>query len=122
MRTRNSVGGYRVYPTSPADAEAAEHNIAVLGRFNEGMDRLNRERQLTEQEQHQVDHLDQNSQLGNYYQRLIAMSDNLWTLGLEKQRNPDDELVAGRYTVNQLTILLNQCADRWLDIKRRLDE
>lgn len=41
IRASNSVGGYRVYPGSPADVEAAEFEQAVRGHFNQEMDRLN---------------------------------------------------------------------------------
>ena len=122
MRPHNSVGGYRVYPTSPAAAEAADHAITVTSQFNEGMDRLNRERQLTEREQHLLDNLDPNSRPGNNYRRLISASNNLWTLALEKQRTRNLGIVAGPFTVNQLAHHLNRCADQWQELKRQLDE
>ena len=122
MRPHNSVGGYRVYPTSPADAQSADNNITTLSQFNEGMDRLNRERQLTEREQHLLDNLDPNSQPVNNYRRLMTASNNLWTLALEKQRTRNLGVVAGPYTINQIAHHLNRCADQWQELKRQLDE
>ena len=122
MRPHNSVGGYRIYPTSPDTAEACNTAVAVLGQFREGMDRLSAERQLTERQQNQVDQLDPNSERANNHQRLIAVSNRLWELALEKQRAIARHEASGEFTTEQLGELLDDYANRWQEFKRQLDE
>ena len=123
MRPHNSVGGYRVYPTSPADAETANAEVAILGQFNEGMDRLNTERQLTDQEQYLVDHLDHRSELANKYQRLLVTSNTIWGLALEKQQaHGRNEFDPGELTTEDLVVVLNDYANRWRAFKREIAE
>ena len=123
MRPHNSVGGYRVYPTSPADAETAEAEIAILSQFNEGMDRLNTERQLTAREQRLVDQLNRHSELAFEYRRLLVTSNTIWGLALEKQQaHARNELDAGELTTEQLAEVLNNCANRWREFKRGIEE
>ena len=122
MRQANSVGGYRLYPTSPEDAEIAETNVAVRGQFNEGMDRLNTERQLTQREQQLIDQLHDDNQLAWDYQSLRATSTQLWQQALAKQQQLNQGIIAGPYTTNQLGLLLNQCANNWQQLKRNLEE
>ena len=122
MRPHNSVGGYRVYPTSPRDAEACDNALAVMGQFNEGMDRLHRERQLTEREQRLLDHLDPNTDRAMYYRNLLAISDRIWQLALEKQQALARFEASGQFTTEQLGEILNQYANQWQAFKRQLDE
>ena len=122
MRPHNSVGGYRIYPTSPENAEACDNAIAVMGQFNEGMDRLHRERQLSEREQHLVDHLDPRSRLAISYRNLQAISARIWQHALEKQQVLARFEASGQFTTEQLGEILNQYANKWQAFKRQLDE
>ena len=122
MRPHNSVGGYRIYPSSPQDAESVERGGAIIAQFNEGMDRLNTERQLTERQQHLVNQLDPNSERANNYRRLIVVSDRLWELALEKQQALGRNEISGQFTTTQLGEILNRCANQWQQFKRQLDE
>ena len=122
MRPHNSVGGYRIYPTSPDLAEACDTAIAIRAQFREGMDRLNTERRLTETQQLQVDQLDSNSERANIYRSLIAISNRLWELALEKQQAIARHEDSGLFTTEQLGKLLNHYANQWQEFKRQLDE
>ena len=123
MKLRNSVGGQRIYPTSPEEAEMAAMAIGIIGQFNEGMDRFNRERTLTEQ-QHQllVQRQNLNTQLARCYRMLTALSDRFWQLALEKQQFLNLGLIDGPYTTKELGQLLIRFADLWKGLKRRLDD
>ena len=121
MRPNNSVGGYRIYPTSPEDAEIATTVVGILGQFNESMDRLNSEWDLTHTQQQQLDRLNPNNQLVREYSRLSVASTNLWQRALERQQEHDQGVAAGQYSTDQLTTLLNRCADGWQQLKTRLD-
>ena len=121
MRPNNSVGGYRLYPSSPLDADTAELGVAALGQFNEGMDRLNRERQLTQREQYLVDHLNPNSQLARNYRSVCASSDRLWQLALDLQQQLNRRVFTGPYTMQQLATLLAQCANQWQELRDQLE-
>ena len=118
MRPNNSVGGYRIYPTSPQVAESVERGVAIIGQFNEGMDRLNRERELTQAQQNLVNRFDPNSQLARNYQALNSASDGLWQQALALR---ELEITDGQ-VINQLGLHLNACANRWQGFKRQLDE
>ena len=122
MRPNNSVGGYRLYPSSPLEADTAEIGVAVLGQFNEGMDRLNRERQLTQREQDLVDNLSPNSQLARNYRRLCESSNNLWQHALDLQQQLNRRVFTGPYTPQQLAAQLAQCADQWQQLRGQLEE
>ena len=118
MRPHNSVGGFRIYPTSPQVAESVERGRAIIGQFNEAMDRLNIERQLTERQQQQVDHLDPNSLLASNHQALTTVSNSAWRQALRIQENE----ITDEQTLNAVGRHLNACANRWQGFKRQLDE
>ena len=122
MRPHNSVGGYRIYPTSPQVAESVDRGVTIISQFNEGMDRLNRERQLTQTQQNLVDHLDPNRPLARSYQGLIAASNRFWQLALEKQQALARDELSGPFNTIQLGQHLNECANCWQEFKRQLDE
>ena len=102
MRPHNSVGGFRIYPSSPQAAESHERAIASIGQFREGMDRLNRERQLTQTQQQRLDQLDPNSQRVDNYRRLIVTSDRLWQMALAKQQALNRLDDSGQFSAGQL--------------------
>ena len=121
MRANNNVGGYRIYPTSPQAAELYNAGLAILGQFNEGMDRLNAERQLSDAQEHVVSQLDPNSELATKHQHLITVSNRLWQHALEKQQALANYDFSGQYTTEQLGDLMNQCANKWQEFKHQLD-
>ena len=118
MRPHNSVGGFRIYPTSPQVAELVERGRAIIGQFNEAMDRLNTERQLTERQQQQVDSLDPTSLLASNYQTLTTITNRAWQQALQIQENE----IADEQRVFAISRHLNACANRWQGFKRQLDE
>ena len=122
MRQNNSVGGYRLYPSSPEVAESAGRFRAIIGRFNEGMDRLRRECELTETQQQLINHLDSNCQLARYSRSLGNLSHRLWQLALEKQQEHSLGGDSGIYSTDELGMRLNNCATSWKELKRLLDE
>ena len=122
MKANNSVGGYRLYPSSPEVAESAGRVNAIIGRFNEGMDRLNRECELTETQQQLVNNLDSNCQLARYYQSLGNVSNRLWRLALEKQQEHNLGGDGGIYSTDELGMRLNNAANSWQELKRLLNE
>ena len=122
MRPHNSVGGFRIYPSSPQASESLDRAVAAIGQFREGMDRLNTERQLTETQQQQLNHLDLSCELANNHRRLIVISDRLWQLALAKQQALNRQDDSGEFFAAQLGQHLNHCANRWQEFKRQLDE
>ena len=122
MRLRNSVGGQRIYPTSPEEAETAVMAIGIIGQFNEGLDRLNRERTLTETQQRLLDQRpDSVMHLAFCHRILSFFSDRFWQFALEKQLLHNHGIIDGPYTTKELGERLNHCADLWQGLKRRLD-
>ena len=122
MRRSNSVGGHRLYPSSPAEAEREDMNTAILGQFNEGMDRLNRERELSQRQQQLIDQLDPSHQLAWDYQSLRSTTNQLWRLALQKQQQLNEGIVAGPYSTNRLGLSLIDCANNWQQFKRNLED
>ena len=122
MRPHNSVGGYRIYPTSPADAEEADTQIALVALFNEGMDRLRRERELNQREQRLLANLPPNSQLVRDYQGMSSASNLIWRLGLEHQESLNNGVPPGPFTLRELGEGLIRHANRWQQWKQRLNE
>ena len=121
MRSSNSVGGFRIYPTSPEDAESAKNCIAIQGQFNDGMDRLNRERELTPRQHQLVGSLHPDALLAQQYRSLHRVSTQLWRMALEKQQSLNQGIVAGPYTTRELGQRLIDCADLWSRFKRELE-
>ena len=118
MRLRNSVGGFRMYPTSPQVAELAERRFAIIGQFNEGMDRLNTQQQLTDRQNQVVNQLDPTSQLANKHQRLRAITNVLWLRAMETQQY---EITDAEF-VSDLSRQLNACANKWQRFKSQIEE
>ena len=125
MRPNNSVGGYRIYPSSPAEAENEDLCVAALGQFNEGMDRLNRERRLTQMQQQLINRLDPGSQLARRYQNLRSSSARLWRQALAEQLEQNGVIrneETASYTTAEFGQILIDCADQWQQFKRELEE
>ena len=122
MRQHNSVGGYRIYPSSRQASESLEAAVAVIGQFREGMDRLNRERQLTQVQQNLVNNLDPNRPLARGYQGLITASNRIWQLALNKQQALARYEDSGQFSTEELGQHLNECANCWQELKRLLDQ
>ena len=122
MRRTNSVGGHRLYPSSPAMHEIEARSQRDIGILRDGMDRLHNERQLSSQQERVLDQLDDNSPMKKKYQRLTDRSDNLWQLALNHQRflagESDDD---GPHTTAQLGNRMIQAADAWANLKEEID-
>ena len=121
MRPSNSVGGYRIYPSHPLDADAnarIDQNMAV---FNDGMDRLNRARALAEGEAARINGLNDNDQQVIRYRELMRTSGQLWQLALQKQHYLQHGGQAGPYSVNQLGERMIQCALSWQQWRQERD-
>ena len=122
MKPHNSVGGFRIYPSSPQAAELVEMRVALLGQFNEGMERFDTQRQLTQAQQQRINHLDAHSRLSQDHMSLDISSNLVWQLALEKQQYHTQGVTGGQYTTKEMTDILNQYADRWRTFKHQLDE
>ena len=122
MRSHNSVGGYRIYPSSPQVAEFLARGSALIGQFNEGMDRLNTARQLTERQRDLVDQLDPNSENADNHRRLIAITNRLWQLALEKQQILARHHQSDHDELAEMGERLILCANLWHEFKHQLDE
>lgn len=120
MRTNNSVGGHRAYPSSPEASDAVARQQAILGQFRDGMDRLRRERELTETEQQRANHLSANNILKVEYRALCMASETLWQLALEKQQSYDQGNDTGIYSTSELAARLIYSSNRWRQFKQNL--
>ena len=120
MKRINSVGGYRIYPSSPGQSDAAARGNAILGRFREGMDRLYHERNLSESEQSLIGHMGHESEITQKYQKLQRNTETLWNIAIEKQqarnRGENSELL----TMAEIGERLLHCANRWALLKETL--
>lgn len=120
MRRVNSVGGYRIFPSSPDRADAAARGNAIFGQFNDGMDQLNTARRLSMNEQQRIASLEENNPLRTMYQELVRDSNRLWNNALlmqnyfQQRRNPPpiSTLELGHQLLN--------CAHRWHLFKNQL--
>ena len=122
MRNRNSVGGQRVFPSSPLFEEVHNLGRALISQFREGMDRLNRERELSPEEYHRAGNLPSNSALAREYTTLNSVTQTLWQHALDKQQHLNVGGDGGHYTTEELGQHLNAAANRWQQFKRQLDE
>ena len=118
MRRTNSVGGHRLYPSSLAMDEIEARSQRAIGILNDGMDRLNRERQLTDQQENSLNQLEDRSPMKRTYQKLIEKSHRLWQLALSHQNflagEHDDD---GPYTTEQLGNRMIRAAEAWANFK-----
>ena len=122
MINRNSVGGRRIYPTSSSIAEAAETAISVIGRFNDGMDQLNNERQLSNQQQIRVRNLAANSSMRQMYLHLQRVTGIVWQSALNRQRERNGEIGVHQNVLESTTERLFLCAEDWRQFKQQLDD
>ena len=122
MRSRNSVGGQRIRPGNPSLEDVHNLGRALIAQFREGMDQLNRERELSQEEQHVVDNLPPNSALSREYTALTMASETLWQQALDKQREHNLGGDGGVYSTEELGERLIAAANRWQQFKRQLDE
>lgn len=121
MRRTNSVGGYRVYPGSPAQSDIAERDNNFIGIFQDGMDRLNQSRTLTQREMQIIERLDPNSQIAIDYLNLKRRTNALWELALNNQREVDTFTHQEIYSLGHLGEGLINCANSWINFKNRLE-
>ena len=121
MINRNNVGGQRIRPGDPYMDDSHNRNRAIIGQFNDGMDRLNRERELTVSEQEIANDLNPNSDLRIEYTALRMATETLWQHALEKQQNHNNRNDAGVYTTDELGRRLIAAADRWHLFKEKLN-
>ena len=120
MKKINSVNGYRIYPSSPSEAENAARHVAVVARFNEGMDRLHQDKSLSTSEQELVDRLPDNSDLQRKYQGLLCRSDVLLTIAHDEQQYLENDY-NGDFTATELHAQrLIACANLWVAFKDKL--
>ena len=117
---RNNVGGQRIYATSPEVADIVAISQNIIGIFNDGMDRLNRERMLTDSERNILYSLPPDSALQLNYDALSNQTHMLWELALEKQRSFHNHEVSGPYSIEELGNRLIECSQRWEVWKNRL--
>ena len=122
MRPHNNVGGYRIYPSSIAIAEAADAILATIGQFNDGMDRLNQERELSEHHEAILATLPSNSQIQRNHRQLSRRTAQVWQSALQCQQDRQSELGISQDDMQTTSNNLHECADSWRELKRQLDE
>ena len=122
MKKANSVGGHRTYPSTPQMHEIEARAQCEMGIFNDGLDRLNRERQLTAEQGQFLDHLADNAPLKQRLVRIANRTDHLWTLAMEHQRflrdESDDD---GPYTTAALGQRMINASDTWIQLKQNIN-
>ena len=122
MRRINSVGGHRMYPSSPELSDLRERGDAIIGQFNDGMDQLHRERNLSNREQQLFDRLEDGSPLHRTYQNLTARSNQMWARALQKQEALAQGGNQDVYSTSQLGQHMLQLANNWRTFKNNLNE
>ena len=122
MRAHNNVGGHRIYPTSVAVANAADSVVATIGQFNDGMDRLNQQRGLSESHEAILAALPSNSGLRRTHRQLSQRTALVWQEALQCQRDRQGELGVDQADLQATSNALHQCANGWEELKRQLDE
>lgn len=122
MKRINSVGGYRVYPSSPGQSDANARWDAIIGQFNDGLDRLQREKTLSDYQQQIIDDLQSGSRLAVTYVDLTRHSSALWRSALQHQQELNRGVCSGPFATHQLGHHLIECAERWSAFKRKLGE
>ena len=122
MKSSNSIGDNRTYPSTPQMHEIEARAQGEIGIFNDGLDRLNRERQLTAQQEQFLHNLADNAPLK---QRLATMTDrtnHLWTLAMNHQRflhnESDDD---GPYTTAGLGQRMITASNTWIQFKQDIN-
>lgn len=117
MRRVNSVGGYRIYPTSPQSADVAAYAESVLGQFNDGMDRLHYHRELSPAEQQILSHARNGSTIAVRYQVLLHRTSRLWNLALAQQDLINHSIPIEINNAAELAASLIACSEEWEQLK-----
>ena len=120
MKRSNSVGGSRTYPISPYMQECFQRASAILGQFNEGLDRLNSERQLTPAEQQLIENLDPRSALARQFAQLRQTSDRLWQRALNERNAINNQAINDVRMATELGEQMIVCANHWSTLKSQL--
>lgn len=121
MKAVNSVGGFRIYPSSSAMAEAANRVVAAIGQLNDGMDRLNRERVLTDSQRAIIDSLPKDSPLTQKHHFLQMATRRIWQSALHCQRERNSQYGIHQNTLEDTGARLIACAEQWRQFKHDLD-
>lgn len=113
--------GYRIYPGSPDDDQQLSEFMAARGVFNEGLDRLNRQRELSAQQHRTLETIAPPQHLAQQLRQLEEHSNRLWQIAMQKQaylrRETDDP---GELSINQIGHQLISLASQWQALKMRL--
>ena len=122
MKRSNSVGGSRTYPISPYMQECFQRATAILGQFNEGLDQLNSERQLTATEQQLINNLPPGSALARQYTRLSQISEQLWQRALDEREAINNAAIQDPRAAIALGEQMIVYANQWRAFKSQLSE
>lgn len=122
MKRINSVGGHRLYPSTPADSDRVASGIAIIGQFIDGMDCLNRHRELTPQQVSYVESLDSRSEIAQKYRHLMRRSEAVWQIALEKQIQINEMNLNGPYSTEEVGQRLIACANAWKQLKDSINQ
>lgn len=120
MRRRNSLGGHRLYPSSPEAANRVSRGLEVLDRFIEGLDNLRNARELTEEQHTIIQNLEPNSQKLRNYHILMQRTESLWEIAMQKQASFNTNEYPGRYNTTEINEGLHICCQQWQDFKNTL--
>ena len=122
MRPHNSVGGYRIWPSSPADAEDADRAVTIIAMFNEAKERLRTQSELTERERMLVDTLEPNSQLARDFRSFTLLTSRYWQNALENQNIINQHSDENIWEIHSLEQKITGLANLWERFKRQLHE
>ena len=122
MRPHNSVGGYRILPSSPADAQEADRAVTIIALFNEAKDRLRTSSELTEREQALVDNLEPNCQLARDFRSFTKLTDRYWQIALNNQNIINQDSDDNIWEIRALEQKMTGQANLWERFKLGLNE
>ena len=113
--------GYRIYPGSPDDDQQLSEYVAARGLFNEGLDRLDRQRGFSAEQRQLLETTPLSPRQAEQLRRLEDQSNQLWQLAMHKQAYLRRETAdPGELSINQIGHRLISLASQWTAWKRRL--
>lgn len=122
MRPHNSVGGYRIHPSSPAVADEADRSVAIMALFNEAKERLRTSSELTEREKALVANLEPNSQLARDFRRFSKLTDRYWQIALHNQNIINQDSDDNIWEIHVLEQKMTSQASLWERFKLELNQ
>lgn len=115
----NTVGGYRIRAGTPLQAEVSAHLIALRGHFNEGLDNVDIERNLTEHQEEFLKTLPRDHSFRRRYNNLRRFTEVLWDRASAHQQEMNQTHPTGQ--TREIATSLIDAANEWSRFKEELD-